>query len=55
VDFIVHSGGMNDMDRILDRLAAGDAPEAAVHAVLHSDYAELARDTVDFLQKTYRN
>jgi hypothetical protein len=55
VEFIVHSGGMNDMDRILDRLAAGDAPEAAVHAVLHSDYAELARDTVDFLQKTYRN
>jgi hypothetical protein len=55
VEFIVHSGGLNDLDRILDRLAAGDAPEAAVHAVLHSDYSELSRDTVDFLQKNYRN
>ena len=55
VEYIVRSGGTTDMDRILDRLAAGDAPEAAVKSVLRSDYTELTRDTVEYLRKTYSN
>jgi len=55
VECILHSGGMGDMERILDRVAAGEAPEAATKAVTRSDYTELTRDTVEFLRKTYGN
>ncbi len=55
VEYIAQAGGMNDIDRILDRLATGEAPEAAVQGVLRSDYADLAHDTVTYLQKTYGN
>jgi tetratricopeptide (TPR) repeat protein len=51
VEYIVQSGGMNDVDRILDRLAAGEAPEAALRAILRSDYTDLTHDTVQYLRK----
>jgi tetratricopeptide (TPR) repeat protein len=53
VEYIVQSGGMNDVDRILDRLAAGDAPEVALKAILRSDYTDLTHDTVQYLRKKY--
>ncbi len=55
VEYIAQAGGMNDIDRILDRLATGEAPEAAVQEVLRGDYADLTRDTVTYLQMTYGN
>ena len=55
VEYITQAGGMNDIDRILERLATGEAPEAAVQDVLRSDYADLTHDTVTYLQKTYGN
>src|SRR6266478_2851535 len=51
VEYIVQSGGMNDVDRILDRLATGEAPEAALKAVLRCDYTDLTHDTVQYLRK----
>jgi hypothetical protein len=51
VEYIVQSGGMNDVDRILDRLAAGEAPEEALQAILRSDYTDLTHDTVQYLRK----
>jgi tetratricopeptide (TPR) repeat protein len=53
VEYLVETGGMTDVERILDRLASGEASEASVKAVLRSDYAELTRETVDYLRKTY--
>ena len=53
VECILHAGGMTDLDRIMGRLASGEAPEAATKAVTRSDYAELTSDTVDYLRKTY--
>ena len=53
VESIINSGGMSDLERIMDRLAAGEAPEAATRAVIRSDYAELTTETVDFLRKNY--
>ena len=53
VEYIVQSGGMSDVDRILAGLSTGESPEAAVREVLHSDYAELTRDTVTYLRKAY--
>ena len=55
VECILHSGGMTDMQRILDRLAAGEAPEAAVRAVTRDDYAALTTDTLEYLRQTYGN
>jgi tetratricopeptide (TPR) repeat protein len=55
VEYIVQTNGMGDMERILDRLATGEAPEAAVRAVLRSDYAELTSNTVEYLRKSYGN
>ena len=55
VECILHGGGMTDVDRILARLATGDAPEAATKAVTRDDYAALTADTLDYLRQTYGN
>jgi tetratricopeptide (TPR) repeat protein len=53
VESIISSGGMNDIEQILNHMAAGEAPEAATQAVTRSDYLELDRETVEFLHKQY--
>jgi tetratricopeptide (TPR) repeat protein len=53
MEYIVRVDGMGDVDRILDRIAAGTPTEAAVHDVLHSSYDELTESTVQYLRKTY--
>ena len=53
VECIIASGGMGDLEHIMDRLAAGEAPEAATKEVTRSDYAGLTNDTVQFLKKNY--
>jgi tetratricopeptide (TPR) repeat protein len=55
VESLVQAGGMNDVDRILDRMAAGDTAEAALKAVTRCDYAELTHDTVQYLRSKYGN
>jgi len=55
IEFIVQAGGMGDVDRILDRLAAEESDEAAIVAVLRNDYAGLTQDTAEYLRKTYGN
>jgi tetratricopeptide (TPR) repeat protein len=53
IEYIVRAGGMGDVERILDHIASGEAPSAAVHEVVHSDYADLTQSTADYLRKTY--
>src|SRR5713226_1542520 len=53
MEYIVQAGGMSDMERILDRIGAGRATEAALREVLHSDYNDLMQSTANYLQKTY--
>jgi tetratricopeptide (TPR) repeat protein len=55
MEYIVQVDGMNDVERILDRLAAGSTTEAAVREVLHNDYADLMQSTAQYLRKTYGN
>ena len=55
VEYMVQAGGMNDVDRLLDRLAAGDTDEAAVKAVMRCDYVDLTHDTVEYLRSKYGN
>jgi hypothetical protein len=53
VEYIVQVDGMTDMERVLDRLAAGSTLEAALRQVLRSDYEELMQSTAQYLRKTY--
>jgi tetratricopeptide (TPR) repeat protein len=53
IEYIVQVDGMADVERILDRLAAGSTTEAAAREVLHSDYADLMQSTAQYLRKTY--
>jgi hypothetical protein len=53
VEYIVETQGMGDMERILDRLAAGSETEAAVKEVLRDDYGELMKATEQYLKKNY--
>jgi tetratricopeptide (TPR) repeat protein len=55
MEYIVQVDGMNDVERILERIAAGSTTEAAVREVLHSDYADLMQSTAQYLRKTYGN
>ena len=53
VEYIVEQQGMGDMERILDRLAAGSETEAALKEVLRDDYEELMKATEEYLKKNY--
>ncbi len=53
IEYIVNTGGMSDVNRILDHLAAGEADEDAVRAALRLDLKGLAHDTVEYLKKAY--
>ena len=55
VEYVVQTDGMSDMQRVLDRIAAGHSTEAAVHEVLRSNYEDLMQETVGYLKKTYGN
>jgi tetratricopeptide (TPR) repeat protein len=52
-EYIVQADGMGDIERILDRIGAGMATEAALREVLHSDYNDLTQSTAEYLRKTY--
>jgi tetratricopeptide (TPR) repeat protein len=54
-EYIVQVDGMSDVERILDRIAAGSTTEEAVREVLHSDYTDLMQSTAQYLRKTYGN
>jgi tetratricopeptide (TPR) repeat protein len=53
VESIVTVNGMDDLERILERLAAGSSAEDASRAVLRENYAELMLSTAQFLRKAY--
>ena len=55
MEYIVQIDGMSDVDRILDRIAAGSTTEKAVREVLHSDYSDLMQSTAQYLRRTYGN
>ena len=53
VEYIIQTGGMRDVERILERIAAGMSTEAAVREVVRSDYNDLMQSTAEYLRKTY--
>jgi tetratricopeptide (TPR) repeat protein len=53
VEGIMTVNGVDDLERILEHLAAGSAAEDAIRAVLHEDYSELMLSTAQFIHKAY--
>jgi len=53
IEYIVDTQGMGDVERILDRIAAGGSTEDALKEVLHDDYGDLVRSTAEYLKKNY--
>jgi hypothetical protein len=53
VEYIVETQGMTDMEKILDRVAAGSSSENAVREVLRDNYADLMQGTAEYLKKRY--
>ena len=53
VEYIVASGGMWGIERLLDTLASGSPIEPALGSALQTTYADLERATVQYLRQTY--
>lgn len=49
VEEIVNSGGVSDLNRVLDALGSSPSPESAVRTALHMDYSVLAQETAAYL------
>jgi hypothetical protein len=53
VEYIVQTDGIDDIQKILSLIAEGSTSEAAIQEVLHLNYDELEKETVNYLKKTY--
>jgi hypothetical protein len=53
VETILSMGSMEDISRLLDLLANGNSPEAAVRSATHRSYSELDQLTAEYLRRTY--
>jgi tetratricopeptide (TPR) repeat protein len=53
VETIIETGGMSDLNRLLDAISAKGATEAAVRQVLHEDYFTLESQTAAYLRRAY--
>ena len=53
VSYINESYGMGDIQRILQRLSQGSSTEAALRAIIHSDYGQLESEIAKYLTDKY--
>ena len=55
VQYINDTNGMSDLQRVLQRLSEGSSTEAALRAIIHSDYGQLESDLGKYLNDKYAN
>lgn len=55
VQYIADTYGMSDLQRILQRLGEGSSTEAALRAIIHSDYGSLEGEVAKYLSSKYGN
>jgi tetratricopeptide (TPR) repeat protein len=53
VQYIIDTYSMSDMQRVLERLGQGSSTEAALRAVIHSDYGQLEEEVGKYLVSKY--
>jgi tetratricopeptide (TPR) repeat protein len=51
IEYIVETGGIGDVERILDRIGIGNSAEEAVREVLHQSYDDLTQATAKYLAR----
>jgi|ERR1017187_6138859 tetratricopeptide (TPR) repeat protein len=54
VESILGNGNMAELVQLVDAVTSSGSTEAAVQEVLHESYAELEKQTADYLRSTYR-
>jgi Peptidase of plants and bacteria len=54
VETILGNGNMAELVQLVDAVTSSGSTEAAVQEVLHESYAELEKQTADYLRSTYR-
>ena len=55
VQYVSDTYGMSDLQRVLERLGQGSSTEAALRAVIHSDYGQLEAEIGKYLNSKYGN
>lgn len=55
IESIIDRGGMGDINRLLDAVAADLSPEDAVQQSLNMSYDELQQQAIDYLNRAYLN
>lgn len=53
VEYIIRTNGMGDIERLLERLPSESSAADALRSVLHSDYEDLQKETINYLKRTY--
>ena len=53
VQYVIDTYGMSDLQRVLQRLGEGSSTEAALRAVIHSDYGQLEEEVGKYLTSKY--
>jgi tetratricopeptide (TPR) repeat protein len=51
--YVIDTYGMSDLQRVLQRLGEGSSTEAALRAVIHSDYGQLEEEVGKYLSSKY--
>jgi tetratricopeptide (TPR) repeat protein len=51
--YIIDTYGMSDLQRVLERLGQGSSTEAALRAVIHSDYGQLEEEVGKYLESKF--
>jgi Flp pilus assembly protein TadD len=55
VQYISDTYGISDLQRVLERLGQGSSTEAALRAIIHSDYGQLEAEIGKYLSSKYGN
>jgi hypothetical protein len=53
VQFVIDTYGISDIQRLLERLGAGNSTEAALRATIHDDYGQLQGEVGKYLISKY--
>jgi Tfp pilus assembly protein PilF len=53
IESLIQAGDVNDIDRLLDRVATTSSPEEAVRDTLHTDYSGIEQQALEYLRHEY--
>jgi len=54
-DYLSETSGLDDLQRILQKIGQGSSPEAALREIVHSDYPQLEAEVGKYLAEKYGN